>query len=107
MAVWLITGASRGFGQELASSMLAHGAQVIATARDPHAVLKALPDAGEALLAAELDVTDPQQAADAVAAGVERFGRIDVLVNNAGYGLFGAVEELSDGGARTSSPTWC
>lgn len=100
MSIWFITGASRGFGQELASSALAHGDQVIATARDPHAVLKALPDAGEALLAAPLDVTDQQQAADAVAAGVERFGRIDVLVNNAGYGLFGAVEEISDADAR-------
>jgi NAD(P)-dependent dehydrogenase (short-subunit alcohol dehydrogenase family) len=101
MTVWFITGASRGFGRELASSALAHGDQVVATARDPEKVTGALPEAGDSLLAVPLDVTDPGQAAAAVAAAVERFGRIDVLVNNAGYGLFGAVEEISAAEART------
>lgn len=100
MSVWFITGASRGFGLELAASALAHGDQVIATARDPRTVADALPDAGDALLTVRLDVTDAEQAAEAVTAGVERFGQIDVLVNNAGYGLFGAVEEISDAEAR-------
>jgi NAD(P)-dependent dehydrogenase (short-subunit alcohol dehydrogenase family) len=100
MSVWFITGASRGFGRELAAAALQGGDQVVATARDPRAALEALPDAGDALLTAPLDVTDEQQAAKAVAAGVERFGRIDVLVNNAGYGLFGGVEEISDAEAR-------
>jgi len=100
MSVWLITGASRGLGRELAASALAHGDQVIAAARDPRAVAGALLRGGEELLAVGLDVTDQKQAAEAVAAGVEHFGRIDVLVNNAGYGLFGAVEEISDAEAR-------
>jgi NAD(P)-dependent dehydrogenase (short-subunit alcohol dehydrogenase family) len=100
MSVWFITGASRGLGRELAAAALEDGDQVIAAARDPRAALEALPEAGDALLAVRLDVTDEQQAAKAVATGVERFGRIDVVVNNAGYGLFGGVEEISDTEAR-------
>jgi NAD(P)-dependent dehydrogenase (short-subunit alcohol dehydrogenase family) len=100
MSVWFISGASRGFGRELAASALAHGDQVVATARDPRSVDEALREAGDSLLAQRLDVTDQEQAAAAVAAGLERFGRIDVLVNNAGYGLFGGIEEISDAEAR-------
>ena len=96
MSVWFITGASRGLGRELAAAALAAGDQVVATARDPQAVTGALPEAGGSLLAVRLDVTDPEQATAAVTAAVDRFGRIDVLVNNAGYGLFGGVEEISD-----------
>jgi NAD(P)-dependent dehydrogenase (short-subunit alcohol dehydrogenase family) len=100
MSVWFITGASRGLGRELAAAALQDGDQVIAAARDPRAAVRALPEAGDALLAVRLDVTDEEQAAKVVATGVERFGRIDVLVNNAGYGLFGGVEEISDTEAR-------
>jgi NAD(P)-dependent dehydrogenase (short-subunit alcohol dehydrogenase family) len=100
MSVWFITGASRGFGLELTKSALAHGDQVVAAARNPKAVIEALPEGGDPLLAVELDVTSQEQAEAAVTAAGQRFGRIDVLVNNAGYGLFGAVEEISDSEAR-------
>ncbi len=100
MTVWFITGASRGFGRELTAAALAQGDQVIAAARDPQAVVEALPGGADSLLAVPLDVTDQEQATAAAAAGIERFGRINVLVNNAGYGLFGAVEEISDTEAR-------
>ncbi|NUQ96508.1 MAG: SDR family NAD(P)-dependent oxidoreductase [Streptomyces sp.] len=100
MSVWFITGASRGFGRALTAAALAHGDHVVAAARDPQAVVEAFPAAGDLLLAVPLDVTDEKQAIAAVAAAVDRFGRIDVLVNNAGYGLFGAVEEISDDETR-------
>jgi NAD(P)-dependent dehydrogenase (short-subunit alcohol dehydrogenase family) len=92
--VWFITGASRGFGLEVARAALLRGDEVIATARRPEG-LSALLGAHDGLLCLPLDVTDESQAIAAAAAGVERFGRIDVLLNNAGYGLLGAVEDAS------------
>ncbi|MEV5386252.1 oxidoreductase [Streptomyces sp. NPDC052721] len=100
MKVWFITGASRGFGLEIARQALERGDSVAATARDPQTVHKALPDAGDRLLALPLEVTDEQQAQQAADAAIARFGRIDILVNNAGRGLLGAVEEASDSEAR-------
>jgi NAD(P)-dependent dehydrogenase (short-subunit alcohol dehydrogenase family) len=100
MSTWLITGASRGFGQRMVEAALAAGDQVIATARRPEAVIDAFPDAGENLFVHALDVADEAQAVAAVTAGARRFGGVDVLVNNAGYGVFGAVEELSDAEVR-------
>ncbi|MEV7681316.1 oxidoreductase [Streptomyces sp. NPDC088341] len=95
MKVWFITGASRGFGLEIARKVLDGGDAVVATARDPRTVHDALPEGGDRLLAVPLDVTVEEQARQAVDAAMERFGRIDVLVNNAGRGLLGAVEEAS------------
>jgi NAD(P)-dependent dehydrogenase (short-subunit alcohol dehydrogenase family) len=90
--VWIITGASRGFGQLIAEGALARGDAVVATARQPKTVSEAL-GASANLLPVRLDVADESDARTVAAAAVERFGRIDVLVNNAGYGLLGGVEE--------------
>jgi NAD(P)-dependent dehydrogenase (short-subunit alcohol dehydrogenase family) len=89
--VWLISGCSSGFGRALAEAALARGDSVVATARDPERLAGL---AGERVLVVPLDVTRPDQVEAAVRAARERFGRIDVLVNNAGYGSVGAVEEL-------------
>ncbi len=94
MKTWFITGASRGLGLATARAALALGDQVVATGRDPHKITRVLGDDGH-VLAAMLDVTDPKSIERAVGAAVDRFKRIDVLVNNAGYGLLGAFEELS------------
>jgi len=94
MKTWFITGASRGFGLLIAKVALARGDNVIATARQPQSIVAAL-GASPQLLAVPLDVTVEGAAIAAAEQGLARFGRIDVLVNNAGYGLLGAVEEAS------------
>lgn len=91
---WFITGASRGFGALIVRDALAKGDNVVATARNPQVVVDRFGDHPR-LLAVALDVTDEQQAHEAAKAAVARFGRIDVLLNNAGFGLLGAVEEAS------------
>lgn len=98
--VWFLTGASRGFGLEIARAVLRQGDRVVATARRAEQIRAELPDAGADLIAIDLDVTDSGQAARAVQAGVDAYGRIDVVVNNAGRGLLGAVEEASDAAVR-------
>jgi NAD(P)-dependent dehydrogenase (short-subunit alcohol dehydrogenase family) len=92
--VWFITGAGRGMGVDIAKAALAAGHAVVATGRNPAAVTKAVGPSNN-LLAVKLDVTSPADAKAAVQAAVERFGRIDVLVNNAGNFYAGFFEELT------------
>jgi NAD(P)-dependent dehydrogenase (short-subunit alcohol dehydrogenase family) len=92
--VWFITGAGRGMGVDIAKAALAAGNAVVATGRNPDAVTKALGEADD-LLVVPLDITKPEQAEAAVRAAVDRFGRIDVLVNNAGNFNAGFFEELT------------
>jgi NAD(P)-dependent dehydrogenase (short-subunit alcohol dehydrogenase family) len=91
--VWFITGCSTGFGRELADLVLEKGWRAVVTARDVAAVKDLEAKGGDRALAVALDVNDAAQVKAAVAAAVARFGRIDVLVNNAGYGYLAAVEE--------------
>ena len=92
--VWLITGCSSGLGLALATTALASGHRVIATARHPSALDELVARHPETCRALALDVTDPAQVKSAVTAAADAFGRLDVVVNNAGYGLVGAFEEL-------------
>ena len=92
--VWFITGAGRGLGIDIAKAALAAGHAVVATGRNPDKVARAVGE-NENLLAVKLDVTNPADAAAAIAAAVDRFGRIDVLVNNAGNFYAGFFEEIT------------
>jgi NAD(P)-dependent dehydrogenase (short-subunit alcohol dehydrogenase family) len=100
MPTWLITGCSTGFGRELARAVLARGWNAVVTARDPATVADIVAGHEATALALRLDVTDPAQVAEAARAAEARFGAIDVLVNNAGYGYRGAVEEADDAEIR-------
>jgi NAD(P)-dependent dehydrogenase (short-subunit alcohol dehydrogenase family) len=97
--VWFITGASRGLGALIARAALADGNAVVAAGRNAAAITERLGES-DALLPVALDVTDEAQAKAAVEAALAKFGRIDVLVNNAGFGLLAAVEESSDADVR-------
>jgi NAD(P)-dependent dehydrogenase (short-subunit alcohol dehydrogenase family) len=92
--VWLITGCSSGFGREIALAALAAGDRVVATARRPEVLDDLVATDPDRVLPVALDVTRDDQVAAAVNAAIERFGRVDVLVNNAGYGSVGAIEEI-------------
>jgi NAD(P)-dependent dehydrogenase (short-subunit alcohol dehydrogenase family) len=94
--VWLITGSSTGFGRALAAAALAQGDRVIATARQVSQIQALEQQYPQTAKAVRLDVTDPASIQTAVQSGLEAFERIDVLVNNAGYGLMGAIEEVRD-----------
>jgi NAD(P)-dependent dehydrogenase (short-subunit alcohol dehydrogenase family) len=102
---WFITGASRGFGREWAIAALERGDSVAATARDTSSLDDLVQRFGDKILPLKLDVNDRGAVFAAVAAAHERFGRLDVVVNNAGYGQFGAVEELSEAEARDQIET--
>ena len=94
--VWFITGCSTGFGRDLAQKVLARGWRAVVTARDKAKVVDLVAGHPDTALALALDVTDEAQIALAVKAAEERFGRLDVLVNNAGYGYLAAIEEGED-----------
>jgi len=102
---WFITGTSRGFGREWALAALDRGDRVAATARDTGSLDDLVAMHGDAVLPISLDVTDRAAAFAAVARAHDHFGRLDVVVNNAGYGQFGTVEELSEAEAREQMET--
>jgi NAD(P)-dependent dehydrogenase (short-subunit alcohol dehydrogenase family) len=98
--IWFITGASRGFGRSFTEAALAAGDRVAATARDTSSLDDLASEHGDAILPIELDVTNRDAAFAAVRQAHDAFGRLDVVVNNAGYGVSGAIEELTEEQAR-------
>jgi NAD(P)-dependent dehydrogenase (short-subunit alcohol dehydrogenase family) len=103
--VWFITGCSTGFGRELAKAVLARGWRAVVTARRPEQLKDLIHGHGERAIALRLDVTVHDEVVAAVAEAEQRFGRIDVLVNNAGYGYVAAVEEGQDEQVRAQFET--
>ncbi|CCH52858.1 short-chain dehydrogenase/reductase SDR [Fibrisoma limi BUZ 3] len=93
---WFVTGTSKGLGLTLVKRLLAAGHQVAATTRNTAALLEALGEQPEHLLALAVDLTDDTSVKQAVAQTIQRFGRLDVVVNNAGYSLVGSLEEMTD-----------
>ena len=102
---WFITGASRGFGREWTIAALERGDTVAATARDTATLDDLVQQYGDKVLPLRLDVTDRDAVVAAVQQAHERFGRLDVVVNNAGYGQFGMIEEISEAEARDQIET--
>jgi NAD(P)-dependent dehydrogenase (short-subunit alcohol dehydrogenase family) len=103
--VWFITGTSKGFGRIWAEAALARGDRVAATAREVKTLQPLVERYGDLVAAIQLDVTDKSAVGAAIARAHTRFGRLDVVVNNAGYGLFGAIEEVSEAEARAQIET--
>ena len=101
MSTWLITGCSSGLGRALAEAVIGAGHNAVVTARNVSSVADLSDTAPDRVLAVALDVTKPEQVASAVQQAEQRFGGVDVLVNNAGYGYRSAVEEGDDAGIRT------
>jgi NAD(P)-dependent dehydrogenase (short-subunit alcohol dehydrogenase family) len=102
---WFITGTSKGFGRVWAEAALARGDRVAATARDVKSLVPLVERYGDQVAAITLDVTDKAAVGAAIAEAHKRLGRLDVVVNNAGYGLFGAIEEVSEAEARAQLET--
>lgn len=103
--VWFVTGASKGFGFDIAKAALIAGDKVVATVRNNPDQLRSALQHDDKLLVVVLDVTKEAQVKEGVRDAISRFGRIDVLVNNAGYGLFGATEEATDEEVRKQYDT--
>ncbi len=103
--VWFITGTSKGFGRVWAEAALARGDRVAATARDVKTLGPLVDRYGDRVAALTLDITDKSAVDKAIATAQARFGRLDVVINNAGYGLFGAIEEISEADARAQIET--
>jgi len=103
--IWFITGTSKGFGRIWAEAALQRGDKVAATARDAGTLADLVDTYGDAVLPMTLDVTDKATVDAAVGRAHEHFGRLDVVVNNAGYGLFGTIEEVTEDQARAEFET--
>ena len=103
--VWFITGASKGFGREWAEAALERGDRVAATARAPQTLEALVEEHGDAVLALPLDVTDREACFATVQQAAEHFGALDIVVNNAGYGHFGTIEELTEAEIRAQMET--
>ncbi|TGV77270.1 SDR family NAD(P)-dependent oxidoreductase, partial [Mesorhizobium sp. M00.F.Ca.ET.149.01.1.1] len=103
--VWFITGSSKGFGRVWAEAALARGDSVAATARDATTLADLVEKYGDSIAAIKLDVADKQAVDAAIAEAHKRFGRLDVVINNAGYGHFGAIEEVTEQEARDQIET--
>ncbi|TWR26667.1 SDR family NAD(P)-dependent oxidoreductase [Mucilaginibacter achroorhodeus] len=103
--IWFITGASRGLGRSLTEAVLASGDRVAATARDSKNLEHFVEQYGDSILPLQLDVNNKEEVHSAIASTIEKFGGIDVLVNNAGFGITGAVEAYSDEQVRSQLQT--
>lgn len=103
--VWFVTGSSRGLGRQFVTAALSRGDRVAATARNPDALDDLVVEYGAAILPLALDVTDRAACVAAVQQADEHFGRLDIVVNNAGFGLFGTVEEISEADIRAQIET--
>jgi NAD(P)-dependent dehydrogenase (short-subunit alcohol dehydrogenase family) len=103
--VWLVTGSARGLGREIVEAALHAGERVVATARDPRQLTELVTRYGEQVRAVALDVTDPGAARQAVQAAVDAFGRLDVVVNNAGFGHLAPFEQTTEDDFRAQIDT--